>query len=322
MDMVFSDNLRKFRQQKNLTQEQVGEILNVSAHTISRWECNTTLPDVAMLPEIAKLYCVTIDDLFRDTSNAYENYAQRLSCVYEATRRPEDFIAADLEFRKMMKAGTCSAEDLRCYGILHHFMMRYCIDKAVNLFDKVLEQGKEADRVAYWRTKHQKMSLYADIGRTQENIDEAQAIVNSGSEDPEDWMCLIAAYQHSGDAEKAYEWFLKALPKFPDKASLYYWGGDVCKSLKRYEEAFQYWRKSLELDSTMHDARYSMGFCYEELGEYDKAYDIWIWIARDLEKEGYEIEKDFPLELAEKCRVILEKGRLPENAASLMEPAP
>ena len=46
-------------------------------------------------------------------------------------------------------------------------------------------------------------------------------------------------------------------------------------------------------------------FCYEELGEYSKAYDIWIWVAHDLEKEGFEIEKQFPLELAEKCRAIL-----------------
>ena len=319
MDTVISDNLKKLRQQKNLTQEQAAGVLNVSPHTVSRWECGTTLPDVTMLPEIARLYCVTIDDLFKETSMAYDNYAQRLSCVYEATRQPEDFLSAELEFRKMMKNGSCSAEDLRCYGILHHFMMRYCIDKAVNLFDKVLEQGEEAGGVTYWRTRHQKMSLYAEIGRAQENIDEALAIVNNNSENPKAWICLIAAFQHNGDKEKAYEWFLKALPKFPDEAGLYFWGGDVCKSLKRYDEAFKYWRKSLELDGEMHDARYSMGFCYEELGEYDKAYEVWLWIARDLEKDGYEIEKQFPLELAEKCREILEKGRFSENAAAPAE---
>jgi len=305
MDTVFSDNLKKLRQQKNLTQEQVSEILNVSVHSISRWECNTTLPDIAMLPQIAKLYCVTIDDLFKKTAVAYENYAQRLSAVYEATRRPEDFISADFEFKKMMKAGSCSAEDLRCYGILHHFMMRYCIDKAVNLFDRVLELGEDACRVTYWRTKHQKMSLYAQIGRAQENIDETLAIINDGSENPEDWTCLVAAYRYSGNEEKAYEWFLKALPKFPDKAALYVLGGDACKGLKRYDEAFKYWRKSLELDDKMDDARYSMGFCYEELGEYGKAYDMWLEIACGLEKDGYEVEKQFPLELAEKCKEIL-----------------
>ncbi len=103
MNMVFSNNLKKFRQQKNLTQEQAAELLNVSPHTVSRWECSTTLPDVTLLPKIAKLYCVTIDDFFRETSAAYENYAQRLASHYEATREPEDFMVADLEFRKLIK---------------------------------------------------------------------------------------------------------------------------------------------------------------------------------------------------------------------------
>ena len=139
MDMLFSNNLKKFRQEKNLTQEQVAEALHVSAHTVSRWECNTTLPDVTMLPKIARLYCVTIDDFFRETSAAYENYAQRLAALYEATREPEDFIAADLEFRKIIKNADSTAEDLRLYGIMHQYMMHYCIRRTTDLFDQALE---------------------------------------------------------------------------------------------------------------------------------------------------------------------------------------
>ena len=60
-----SQNLKKLRLQKKLTQEQVAEALGVSSQTVSRWECNTTYPDVMLLPEIARLYCVTIDDLFQ-----------------------------------------------------------------------------------------------------------------------------------------------------------------------------------------------------------------------------------------------------------------
>lgn len=306
MDMVFSDNLKKFRLQKNLTQEQAAELLSVSVHTVSRWECGTTSPDIALLPQIAKLYCVTIDDLFRKSSAAYDNYAQRLSVVYEATRRPEDFIAADFEFRKMMEAGSCSAEDLRCYGVMHHFMMRYCRDKAAELLDRVLAAGpQEAGRVTYWRAKHQKMTLFAETGRAEQNIGQALAVVKNGSEDPEDWFCLIAAYDDAGDQETAYKWFLKALPKFPDRAATYIYGGNICKGLGRYDEAFGYWRKALELDGEIDDARYSMAFCYEELGEYARAYEIWLEIARGLEKDGCDIEEQFPLERAERCRARL-----------------
>ena len=94
---VFSKNLKRFRVAKNMTQEQAAEALGVSTQTVSRWECGTTLPDVAMLPEIARLYGVTIDDLYQETSIAYENYASRLCSVYEATRQPEDYHRAELE---------------------------------------------------------------------------------------------------------------------------------------------------------------------------------------------------------------------------------
>ena len=94
---TFCRNLKRFRLSKKLTQEQAAEKLGVSAQSISRWECGTTLPDVTVLPEIARLYCITIDDLYRETSVAYDNYAQRLGSVFEATKAPEDFILAERE---------------------------------------------------------------------------------------------------------------------------------------------------------------------------------------------------------------------------------
>lgn len=79
---VLSENFKKFRTAKGLTQEQVAHVLNINAQTVSRWECATTLPDALTLPELAKLYGVTIDDFYRKHSVAYDNYAQRLSAVY------------------------------------------------------------------------------------------------------------------------------------------------------------------------------------------------------------------------------------------------
>lgn len=62
--MTFCKNLKHFRLAKNYTQEQAAQALGVSAQSVSRWECGTTLPDVTMLPKIAALYGVTIDKLY------------------------------------------------------------------------------------------------------------------------------------------------------------------------------------------------------------------------------------------------------------------
>ena len=118
MNTVFSNNLKKFRNQKNYTQEQVAEILGVSTHTISRWECNATLPDVTILPQIAKLYCVTIDDFFKESSIAYKNYAQRLASVYEETRKTEDFIWQIMSLKNLLRMGYIQQ---KIYGYTEHY---------------------------------------------------------------------------------------------------------------------------------------------------------------------------------------------------------
>lgn len=299
---IFSKNLKRFRVAKHMTQEQAAEALGVSMQTVSRWECSTTLPDVAMLPRIAALYCVTIDDLYKETSFAYDNYAQRLGSVYEATRKPEDFLRADMEYRKLLSSGQYTADDLRLYGILHQYMMRYCIEKTAELFDRVIQQGPDQDPSIYWRVTRQKISFLHAIGRNRESIDEFLPLVEAGSSNLDEWICLIQAYQFADDYETAWSWAKKAAEKFPENALLHIYSGDLCKEMKRYEEAFFHWKRALALEPEWMDAAYSMGFCYEEMGEYASAYDVWCAIADNLSSRGFDSETNWPRDLAKRCK--------------------
>lgn len=302
MTTTFSKNLKRLRMAKNMTQEQAAEALGVSTQTVSRWECNTTLPDVTMLPAISRLYCVTIDDLYKETFSAYDNYAQRMGSVYEATHQPEDFLRADLEYRKLLKSGEYTAEDLRLYRILHQYMMQYCIGKTTELFDRVLRQGPGTDPETYWSVKRQKGCFLHEIGRNSENIEEFLPLVQAGSSDPNEWVCLIQAYQLAGDYQAAWRWQQEAEKKFPESAMLHIYSGDLCKAMKRYEEAFSHWKRALELEPEWCDAAYSMGFCCEELGDFGKAFAVWTQIADSLEQRGFEAEVNWPRSRAQKCR--------------------
>ena len=108
---TFAANLRKLRLDKNLTQEQAAEKLGVSAQSVSRWETSATFPDVMLLPEIAKIYGVLVDDLFKPALRGYDNNALRLLAVYERTGKPEDFLAAAQEFDKLIREGRATADD-------------------------------------------------------------------------------------------------------------------------------------------------------------------------------------------------------------------
>jgi len=307
MRTVLSNNLKKFRQQKNHTQEQVANILNVSSHTVSRWECNTTLPDVTLLPEIAKLYCVSIDDLFKEHSIAYKNYAQRLVSVYEATHNPEDFIRADLELKKLLENNALTTFDMWNYGIIHQLMMNYCLEKAFYWFDKVLEQSKTTDEFAYWRTRMQRMKLCSQLGKNKENIKEQKKIIENNPDDVNEHCLLLTAYMFADYYEEAYDEFKKAITKFPDAWELYIHGGDICEILKKYDEAFTYWNKAEELGTRFMDGKYSLAFCYEDLGEYENAYKVWCEIAEEWISKGYDVEAEMSKNQAKLCLEKLNK---------------
>lgn len=305
--MDFSKNLRRLRLAKNLTQEQAASALGVSAQSISRWECGTTLPDVTMLPAIAQLYCVTIDDLYRETSVAYANYAERLGSVFEASRKAEDFLQADLEYRKLLESGKYTMDDLRMYGILHQYMMQISRDKALALFDRALKLGSAEDTEVYWCTWRQKIFLLREIGRGEESIEVFLPLVEAGSTNLDEWICLIHAYQECGQLDAAWEWAKKAQQKFPESAMLHIYCGNLCKGLGRYEEAFAHWQRAREMEPTWMDSWYAMGFCYEELEDYEKAAQMWEAISDDLTARGFESEVIWPRERARFCQEKLKQ---------------
>ena len=62
--MEMGKEIRRLRNDRGLTQEALAAALNVTAQTVSKWECGNSIPDVQLLPEIAVYFGVSIDQLF------------------------------------------------------------------------------------------------------------------------------------------------------------------------------------------------------------------------------------------------------------------
>ena len=297
-----ASNLRKLRLDKHLTQEQAADKLGVSAQSVSRWETAVSLPDVMLLPEIARLYGVLVDDLFKPSPKGYANNALRLLAVYERSHKPEDFLAAAEEFEKLIRTDTATADDWRSYGVIHEYMMTYCISKALACYDRAVELSKPDDPEMFHRTRRQKIQLRCRIGQAEECIREQEAAAREHPDDPAFRVDLAHALFDGGQTERALHVCEEALTSFPEEGLLHVYAGDACRKLKRYDEAFAHWEAAVRLDGKFLDAMYSMAFCREELGQYDQALPLWEDIARRLAARGLEIEAQWPREKAEKCR--------------------
>ena len=55
--------LKELRREKNMTQEQLAEVLGVSGRTVSRWETGFNMPDLSILVQIADYYEVDLREI-------------------------------------------------------------------------------------------------------------------------------------------------------------------------------------------------------------------------------------------------------------------
>jgi transcriptional regulator with XRE-family HTH domain len=63
MALHISENLKRLRHSRELTQEKFAEIIGVSSQSVSKWECGDNFPDIALLPAIANFFEITVDEL-------------------------------------------------------------------------------------------------------------------------------------------------------------------------------------------------------------------------------------------------------------------
>lgn len=64
--MNFGDKLSQLRKKNGFSQEELGEKLNVTRQTISKWELNQTKPDTDKLMEICRVLDVNLNQLVDD----------------------------------------------------------------------------------------------------------------------------------------------------------------------------------------------------------------------------------------------------------------
>ena len=79
--MSFGNIIKKLRSDRNMTQEQLAEVLSISAQAVSRWETNIALPDISLLPILANFFDVTTDFLLEVDASAREKEIESLSEV-------------------------------------------------------------------------------------------------------------------------------------------------------------------------------------------------------------------------------------------------
>ena len=63
METSIAENIRAYRKQRGLTQEQLAEVLGVSVGAVYKWESRSSLPELRLIMEMADFFDVSVDTL-------------------------------------------------------------------------------------------------------------------------------------------------------------------------------------------------------------------------------------------------------------------
>ena len=83
--MEIGQVIRKYRKEKNMTQEEMARRLGVTAPAVNKWESGASAPDIALLAPIARMLGITTDTLLCFREALTEEEIRRF--VQEADRR-------------------------------------------------------------------------------------------------------------------------------------------------------------------------------------------------------------------------------------------
>lgn len=134
--MELSERLASARKEKNLTQREVAEQLNVSFQAVSLWERGETSPDIDKLTELASLYQVTTDWLLMgiEKENVFIDFQASLSDRLFDEGRMYTYIKTYASVKKLYQ----TAKVLPYARELHRGQLRKGKDKVPYIYHPLL----------------------------------------------------------------------------------------------------------------------------------------------------------------------------------------
>ncbi len=123
--------LSALRRAEGLTQQEVADRLTVSNRAVSRWERDEAAPDISLLPAIADLYGVTVDELLRGERRRTAEATPAESS--ETGRTPDASIPSDPRALRGIRA-LCRREKARFFNLI-------CIAVALSAVGYILFLG-------------------------------------------------------------------------------------------------------------------------------------------------------------------------------------
>ena len=69
---MLGDRIKLYRENKNMTQNDLADILEVSAGTVSKYESGNLEPSIESIKRLAEVFEISIDELLNDKEDKFD----------------------------------------------------------------------------------------------------------------------------------------------------------------------------------------------------------------------------------------------------------
>ncbi len=204
-----SENIIRLRKQRKLTQEEMADHLGVTKASVSKWENGLSLPDILLLPQIASLFDVSVDELIGYTPQLSKEQIQKIYTEMASGFAKRPFEEVITEVRKLTrKYYSCYPFLIRvCILYANHYMLASkdqhikLLDEARNICDHITDNCSDvnlcSNAVAFKAYFDLMAGRYDEVIESLGSVDE---LINIATQNQ---SLLIQAYIQSGDIEHA-----------------------------------------------------------------------------------------------------------------------
>ena len=127
---MIEKNIKKFREQKNISQVELADKLNVTRQAVSNWERGKTQPDIDTLHKIADMLEISIEELIygnKRTNNVVHNHIHNTN-ITENVGQSVGFgaaLAMIISYVKWQSIGWAILHGIFNWGYVIYYIIKY-----------------------------------------------------------------------------------------------------------------------------------------------------------------------------------------------------
>ncbi|MBQ8370401.1 MAG: helix-turn-helix transcriptional regulator [Clostridia bacterium] len=154
--MSIGSTIRKLRRERDMTQEQLAELLGITANAVSQWECDRTAPDISQLPVLARIFHVSADILLEiDLSRKEDEIMELHDTIYKLSQIGKHREA----FETARNAHQKYPDD---YRLMYAYASHFCYVAG--------DESYSAEETEHFRTESMKLLENIADGCTDDNL--------------------------------------------------------------------------------------------------------------------------------------------------------